>query len=351
MLQRLLLLAGRGERRHGLREHRGLGELARDTEKTREFSTVSVARAACCSVNSQPAGFCHGLLVLCAVGAVLFMPPLAVDAQVPKNAPNITPVYEGWIPNADGSFDLVFGYLNREWDDEVHVPLGPENTIDPGGPDLGQPTNFFPRRNRFVFFVRVPKDFGNKEIVWTLTSKGRTEKAYGSLRPDYVLDDTVIMSNIGAGGALSTTPDMVGNKAPVVVLKNAKTLTAKVGEPLALAVLATDDGKPNRRNMPSVLGGSYMLPQTGNGLRLSFIVYRGAGRSVRFDPPQAKTWEDTRDGGGSPWSAGWVTPPVPEGNVWQARATFAEPGLYVIRALAHDGGLFSSENITVNVTQ
>ncbi len=63
--------------------------------------------------------------------------------------------------------------------------------MEPGGPDLGQPTNFFPRRNRFVFQVRVPKDFGTKEIVWTLTSKGRTEKAYGTLKPDYVLDDTV----------------------------------------------------------------------------------------------------------------------------------------------------------------
>ena len=231
------------------------------------------------------------------------------------------------------------------------MPLGPANTIDPKGPDNGQPTYFFPRRNRFVFSVRVAKDFGKSELVWTLTSKGRTEKAYASLRPDYVLDETVIMSNIGAGGALSITPDMVGNKAPVLSLQCAKTLAAKIGEPVALSAMATDDGKPNRRNMPAVLGGSYMLPQTGNGLRLSFIVYRGPGRSVTFDPPQAKTWEDTRDGGGSPWSAGWVTPPVPEGNIWNARATFAEPGTYAIRALAHDGGLFSSQDITVTVTK
>jgi hypothetical protein len=94
-----------------------------------------------------------------------------------------------------------------------------------------------------------------------------------------------------------------------------------------------------------------MLPQSGNGLRLSFFVYRGAGNVVTFDPPQAKTWEDTRDGGGSPWSAGWVTPPVPEGNIWNARATFGEPGTYVIRALAHDGGLFSAQDITVTVTR
>ena len=64
--------------------------------------------------------------------------------------------------------------------------------------------------------MRVPKDFGAKEIVWSVASHGRTEKAYGTLKPDYVLDDTVIMSNIGAGGALSTSPDMVGNKPPVL---------------------------------------------------------------------------------------------------------------------------------------
>ena len=197
---------------------------------------------------------------------------------------NISPVYEGWLARDDGSFDLVFGYMNREWDEETTISLGPGNTMDPGGPDLGQPTHFFPRRNRFVFTVRVPKDFGTKEIVWTLTSKGRTEKAYGTLRPDYVLDDTVIMSNIGAGGALSTSPDMVGNKAPTLSVEGAKSRTAKVGEPVALAAIATDDGKPNKRNMPALLGGTYTLPQSANGLRLSFFVYRGPGKAVDLRP-------------------------------------------------------------------
>jgi hypothetical protein len=253
--------------------------------------------------------------------------------------------------NGDGSFDLVFGYMNREWENETSIPLGPANTMDPDGPDHGQPTNFFPRRNRFVFKVHVPKDFGTKEIVWTLTSKGRTEKAYGTLKNDYVLDDTVIMSNIGAGGALSTTPDMVGNKPPVLNVEGAKNRTAKVGMPVALAAVATDDGKPNKRNMPALLGGNYLLPQSANGLRLSFFVYRGTGKAVTFDPPQTKVWEDTRDGGGSPWSAGWVVPAIPEGNRWQAHATFAEPGSYVIRALAHDGGLFTSQDVTVVVSK
>ena len=291
------------------------------------------------------------LAAVLTVVALAAAAPYRLSAQVPTSSLNITPVYEGWVPNADGSYELMFGYVNREWDDATSIPLGANNTMEPAGPDLGQPTHFFPRRNRFVFQVHVPKDFGTKEVVWSLTSKGRTEKAYGTLRPDYVLDDTVIMSNLGAGGALSTSPDMVGNKAPELKVDGRKARTAKVGEALSLSAAATDDGKPNRRNMPPILGGNYILPQSANGLRLSFFVYRGTGDAVTFDPPQTKVWEDTRDGGGSPWSAGWIVPPVPEGNRWQARATFAEPGTYVIRALAHDGGLFSSQDVTIVVTR
>jgi hypothetical protein len=306
-------------------------------------------RLLCTGAGVKPRS--SGLATLALTALATIAAPVGGGAQVQKPTDNnITPVYEGWLPIDDGSFDLVFGYFNREWDAETTIPLGPANTMDPGGPDRGQPTHFLPRRNRFVFNVRVPKDFGTKEIVWTLTSKGRTEKAYGTLKPDYVLDDTVIMSNIGAGGALSTSPDMVGNKAPVLTIEQTK-LTAKVGVPVTLDAVATDDGKPNKRNMPSALGGNYILPQTANGLRLSFFVYRGTGRAVTFDPPQSEVWEDTRDGGKSPWSAGFVVPPIPEGNRWTARVTFAEPGSYVIRALAHDGGLYTARDITVSVTR
>jgi hypothetical protein len=183
--------------------------------------------------------FC-GLCVLCVPSGA------ALDAaQVPKAENNITPVYEGWLPNDDGSYELVFGYLNRDWDEELTIPLGPDNTIDPAGPDRGQPTYFLPRRNRFVFKVHVPKDFGKNEVVWSVTSRGRTEKAYATLKNDYVLDDTVIMSNIGAGGALSILPDMIGNKPPVLTVEGARQRTVGVREPLALAAVATDDGKPN----------------------------------------------------------------------------------------------------------
>ena len=66
-------------------------------------------------------------------------------------------------------------------------------------------------------------------------------------------------------------------------------------------------------------------------------------REFGFDPPQFAQWEDYRDGRNSPWSAGWEPPPVPADNRWTARATFSQPGTYVLRALVHDGGLMTSE--------
>ena len=92
------------------------------------------------------------------------------------------------------------------------------------------------------------------------------------------------------------------------------------------------------------------MPNSATGLRLSWIKYRGPG-TVLFDPPQTKVWEDRRDGGNSPWSAGWSPPPIPPENRWAVQATFSEPGTYVLRALGHDGGLIDYEDVTVVVTR
>jgi hypothetical protein len=269
-------------------------------------------------------------------------------AQKPTAGLNIAPVYEGWEQNADGSFGLIFGYFNRNWNERIDVPVGVGNSIDPGGPDHGQPTHFLPRRNQFVFRVRVPKDFGSRELVWTLTSNGRTEKAYATLKPDYVVDATVMAANFGAGGQTGTVPDLVGNVGPVLEVKGERTRRVKVGEPISLTAIASDDGKPRVRPMQQFLGGLRTVPNSATGLRLTWFKYRGAGE-VTFDPPQFSAWEETRDGANSPWATGWRTPPVPPGNTWETRASFKTPGEYVLRCLAHDGAMTATENITVIV--
>src|ERR1051326_7988909 len=88
----------------------------------------------------------------------------------------VSPVYEGFDINADGSYNMWFGYMNRNEEESVDIPLGPNNTFEPGG-DRGQPTHFIPRRHKDVFAVVVPKDFPKDgKIVWSLTSHGQTLK-------------------------------------------------------------------------------------------------------------------------------------------------------------------------------
>src|SRR5437879_2346746 len=131
-----------------------------------------------------------GSSVLCvaAVGAltIALLPNQVVSGHEHPylSRQTIAPVYEAWDRNKNGSFNLVFGYFNRNRDEIVDVPVGPENNIEPGGPDRGQPTRLYPLRNRYWFKVAVPHDFSQKELVWTLTVHGKTERAYASLRPE-----------------------------------------------------------------------------------------------------------------------------------------------------------------------
>ncbi len=160
---------------------------------------------------------------------------------------NLSPGYEGWEQNEDGSFNFLFGYMNRNWLEEVDVPIGTDNMISPGPADQGQPTHFLPRRNRFIFKVRVPADWGDQEMVWKLTSKGVTEYAYASLRTDYRVDNMVISSETGALGAGSSSPESRANVPPVLRIMGDRELTARVGQPLTLVAEITDDGLPRRR--------------------------------------------------------------------------------------------------------
>ena len=295
---------------------------------------------------------CCSLVV--AMAAVLAAFPRNSSAQVASaTGQNIAPVYEGWERNPDGSFNLLFGYFNRNWEEEIDLPIGPDNYIEPGGPDQGQPTRFTERRNRFVFRIRVPADFGDKELVWTLTSHGKTERAYATLNRDYFVDDIVIMNNNGAGGGGGGAYNILGNKPPMLEVEGDKTRPVRVGQPVTLTALASDDGIPKPRAVrprPGRSGSSRGTPNSASGLRLSWFVYRGAGK-VTFDSPQIKVWEDYRDGVNSPWSVGWTAPPVPPDGKWVNRATFSEPGTYVLRCLAHDGGLMTYEDVTFVVNR
>jgi hypothetical protein len=302
--------------------------------------------------------------IILTVGAIGVLSSAVVAAQQTEartmrlTGQSVVPVYEGWEKNPDGSFNLLFGYFNRNHVESPDISVGENNYFSPGDPDVGQPTHFFPQRNRFVWRVHVPSDFGDKDLVWTITSNGKTEKTYGTLNPGYFVDDIVIMNNQGAGGSGGGAGNLEGQEAPMLTVEGEKMRHASVGQPVAITTIVTDDGRPKPR---PILGGFARLLRGGRlgvrccadsttGLRFSWFVYRGPN-TMTFEPKQFDQWENYRDGAESPFSAGWERPPVPEDNKWMTTVTFSEPGEYVLRAMAHDGGLMTWEDVTFVVSR
>ena len=307
-----------------------------------------------------------GAAVLAGVLGATLVGSRNIDAQSLSysSGKNVSPAFEGWETDADGTSYFLFGYMNENWEEAVSVPVGPDNSFDLLGADQGQPTVFLPRRNRYVFKVRVPKDFGQKELVWTLKSNGVTEKAYASLRQDYFTDNVVIASETGALGAGSSNPTMRANKAPVVAVLGEKKRAAKVGEAIEIVASVSDDGVPKASGPPpgapaptaaQMLRRAMSPPYRPTvakslGLHMMWFIYRGPGTAT-FDPVQIKPWEDTRVGANSPWAPLWVAPPLPQDGKWVSKVTFDTPGTYLLRARADDGALLGDDELTVTVSR
>jgi hypothetical protein len=326
-------------------------------------------------------------LLLASVALFLGAQELDAQAQLSyRGGQNISPAYEGWQEDPDGSRYFLFGYMNRNWEEELDIPVGAGNAFSPGAEDQGQPTHFLPRRNRFIFRVPVPEGFTEQdELVWTLTANGVTEKAYASLRTDYLVDNVVIASETGSLGAGTSSPETRSNTAPVVEIEGAGSRHAYVGEPITLVARVTDDGLPRTRGAqgdpernededddddsasaseeeePELTPAQQALERLlnpprrvtvgkTNGLHFAWYVYRGTA-DVEFDPIQVKTWEDTRTGANSPWAPLWRSPPIPDDDRWVVQATFSEPGTYVLRGHADDGGLYADQEITIHVME
>lgn len=259
---------------------------------------------------------------------------------------DVQPVFEGWARVDDGTYDLYFGYLNRNWVEQMQVPIGSANNIQPGGPDRGQPTYFYARTNRKAFTVNVPADFGKKEVVWTLTVNGKTRTAYGHLRPDWE-----ITPDGGASGT-KTTQEARGNKPPVLALSAAA--PAQVGKTASLVAAVSDDGLPVPRGRMKAAVGQETPPGLSSG---------------RKDVPVNLPWlrEEERSGGrGAPadgLTVRWVVFRGPAAATFSpatakptdgkatTSATFTVPGEYVLRAAAHDGLLTTYRDVVISVAK
>lgn len=289
--------------------------------------------------GARGSGLGRALLIAISVGTATLRAQAPAPPLKPTELSNIhfnsgqsvVPYFEGWIRNPDGTFDLVFGYFNRNWQQEVAIPAGPDNTVELGGPDAGQPTYFLPRRQRFVYRVSVPKDFGKKELVWSITANGRTENAFGSLIREQEITERVILTNGGYDPGLNDL-----NKPPAITV--APLQKAVVGSPVTLTTMVVDDGLPKPRATPAqrAASGSNSFGAQVNssggtprpaGLTVSWMQYGGPAK-VRFE------------------KTGPI--PVTDGQA-VTTATFSAPGTYQLVVSANDRAMTTKMPFTVHV--
>ena len=223
----------------------------------------------------------------------------------------ITGAFEGWFANADGSFSILLGYYNRNLRQALEIPTGPNNRIEPGGPDHGQPTHFLPGRQWGVFTIRVPKDFGDKKLTWTIVANGKTAVIPMSLNVLWEVSPFV--------EATGNTPPFISfsESGPFVQgpLGQSTSVEATQSNPVTLTVWVADDAK-----VPLAAFRPRTVPVT-----VGWSKFRGPGE-VTFAPPAPKV--DKADFKAPP-------PATFTGKATTA-ATFSEPGEYILRIVAND---------------
>jgi hypothetical protein len=226
---------------------------------------------------------------------------------------SVTGAYEGWFKNPDGTFSLLLGYYNRNTAEDLDIPIGSDNKIEPGGPDQGQPTHFLVGRRYGLFAVKVPADFGTKKITWTLVSNGKTTVIPASLHVDY---------------EISPWLEVMGNTPPVLRFEKSGASvqgpqgfsterTATLANPLPLDVWVSDDAKLSTTSgaRPRNLGP----PAT-----VLWTKYRGPG-TVKFSNEKPPVEKVEGYDPGAKFSGKATT-----------SATFTEPGEYVLHVVAND---------------
>jgi hypothetical protein len=254
---------------------------------------------------------------------------------------DIVPSFDGYVHNADGTYTMVFGYMNRNYKEELVIPVGPDNKMEPGSVDQGQATYFYPRRHTHIVLVKVPANWPpNQELVWTLTSHGRTEKAYASL--NRYEEEVTPRTMLGGGTGFlldGYTPDP--NKPPTISVT--PVTGASVGSPVTLNAIVSDDGLPKPRVVvprPEVAGKKAQTNSAGGGrggrrgLNVSWYEYRGPAKMTFNGPEQIQAAESG----------------VPVTNAKAlTTATFSVPGTYVLRGTVNDGQLSQSVDLTITV--
>ena len=235
---------------------------------------------------------------------------------------SITGAFEGWFPNSDGTYSLLVGYYNRNLKNAVDVPIGPNNRIEPGGPDHGQPTHFIPGRNWGMFTVTVPKDFGTQRLRWTVTVNGKP-----TVIPLDILDVYQVSPFVDATG---DTPPFIGFSDGGPFLNGpreiSETVTGTVGTPVPLTAWVADDAKSTLSDGGGGGGGGGRGRAKHEPVTVRWTMFRG---------PAAVTFDNA-----APIVEKLPLKVTPAGTVFTGKvtntATFSKPGEYELDLQAYD---------------
>ena len=183
-----------------------------------------------------PLGLPHLALLLSGWVPLSGQEPLPLEPLRPSGLA-VSPVYEGWYPNTDGTLSLSFGYMNRNSEEVLEVPVGAANSLDGPLPEQGLPTRFLPRRHYGVFTVVVPPGFAaDDQVLWTLDVRGRRFAIPGRLNPLYQIDALGAPATGDRPPGLRLEPGSEEVHGPHGVV--AGPLQGRAGQPLELSTWA-----------------------------------------------------------------------------------------------------------------
>jgi hypothetical protein len=244
--------------------------------------------------------------------------PYPLSPSIRNTGQGVTAAYEGWFYDKDGSVRLLVGYFNRNLKEELDVPIGPNNRIEPGGPDQGQPTHFLPGRQYGVFAIKVPKDFGTKQLTWTLVANGQTNVIPMHLKADWVVEPFEDAGSKNTPPALRFQPSGAAIAGPPSGI--AFSYAATAGAPMTLTAWASDE--PPKVNVAP--------PQQRSRQRA------GSGAAFTPPPPLAVTWSLYRGPGTVTFANAKPAVDKAADGKTVTTATFSAPGEYVLRLQAND---------------
>jgi len=288
--------------------------------------------------------------------------PLPLSQTIRERGSSVTGAYEGWYYGKDGSTYALVGYFNRNTKQEFDIPVGPNNRIEPGGPDLGQPTHFLTGRQWGVFTVKLPKDLGTKRLSWTIVANGFTNTITLHTQPDYIVEPYEDAANKNTPPKIKFDPTGAVFTGPP--LEIATRYTATVGTPLALTTWVSDEGpkinipEPGRgrgrgRGTAAARGGDADANAAAGGTGAEpaaagrgDTAAQGRGRGARgaggagaeFTPAprMAITWSKFRGPGDVKFDAAKPTIDFEHEGKNTTNATFSAAGDYILRVEGND---------------